>query len=220
MTKKSSARLMRDAEQKQSKNYLGTNKCWDELNSMYVSMTQLLGQHTNLKVFGSNVELVAMVADKETLATNFKILANDLQTMSTELTQIHNQHANKSGGEPDPNALMESITIFEQYHLFMGRHDAVVMPTVDHIIEQLDAAERKLIEVGKIAADLTNPAVISDVAYTETQALHPSDITGVTHHLLNNPPDFNKLAKSFNAIHTEPAPVVLVDKEVLQNVAQ
>ena len=208
MTKKSSARLMRDAEQKQSKDYMRVNKCWDELNEMYVQMTQLLGQHSALAVFGSNVELVAMVADKETLSTNFGILANDLTTMNSELTQIHNQHANMTGGAIDPNVLMQTISIFEQYNLFMERHDAVVMPTVYHIIEQLDRAERKLIEVGKIADDLTNVNVISDVEYVESPVLHPSDTPGAVHESVTKP-DFDKLAESFNKLHEEPAPVVL-----------
>ena len=233
MAKKSAARLMRDAEEKKiqqgSKNYLQQNKCWDELESMYDSMTGLLSQHTGLAAFGQNKELISAVSDKDLLSTNFTILANDLKTLSGELTEIHDLHADKKGGTTNPNVLMKTIDIFELYNLFMERHDAVVMPTAYHIIEQLDQAEKKLIAVGAIANDLTNPDVISDVEYTEseptplqvvnqdvTNILHTSDIAGAVHESVTKP-DFAKLTESFNALHAKEVPVVLIDEEVINN---
>jgi hypothetical protein len=238
MAKKSAARLMRDAEekknQKEGKNYLQQNKCWDELESTYDSMTGLLSQHTALAAFGQNKELIAAVSDKDLLSSNFTILANDLKSLSGELTEIHSQHADKKGGTTDPNVLMNTIGIFEQYHLFMERHDAVVMPTAYHIIEQLDQAEKKLIAVGAIANDLTNPDVISDVEIISTSPIVTRDqcvdvggalmdrvtndytVPGAVHESVTKP-DFAKLTESFNALHAEEVPIVLIDKEVINN---
>jgi len=49
-----------------------------------------------------------------------------------------------SGGTTDPDVVISTFPIFEQYNLFMERHQAVIMPTAYHIIEQFSAAEALL----------------------------------------------------------------------------
>lgn len=220
MTRKSSARVARDMAAKQAEdqnkmekkiaNDLKGNTCWDDLNNMYSSMIQLLGQHTHLYQFAADKDIIAAVDDKTTLANNIRILANDLKVLNTELTAIHESHKDKVGGSTDPDEVIGTIQIFEQYNLFMERHEAVIMPIAYHIIEQFDKAEKKLVAVreqlnaeSKAAADLLDPTVISDVEVITTTTKEETvglEIAGIVHESVTKP-DFAKLADSFNALH-------------------
>ena len=220
MTKKSDARLRRDRiagntgkvekqKQKEAKQHLQNNKCWDELNAMYDQMRQLLGKHAHLSVLAQNKPLIAAIVDKPTLAANIRILGNDLKVLSDELGRIHSFHADKKGGADDPDEFMSTIGIFEQYNLFMERHEAVVMPTVFHIVEQFDQAEKLLQAASRVDTSLKDPKVISDVEFTEVVSkrsgieVTEADIVRVDNAAKPIPkPDFNKLAESFNEIHS------------------
>jgi len=224
MTKKSSARLARDYQEKKHAEQLKGNTCWDDLEQMYVSMITLLTSHTNISQFAADKELIGAVVDKQTLTANLRILGQDLGAMNTELSQIHNQHIGKRGGSTDPDVVFSTIAIFEQYSLFMERHDAVVMPTVYHIIEQFNQAEQLLNATKRVNADLKDPNVISDaIVVEETKIAHVATDDGIltdANTVLPNigpsvasdseipavhesvtKPDFNKLAESFKATH-------------------
>lgn len=182
MTLKSAARLARDAKKQRNTEQLEKNTCWDDLNSMYAGCSQLLHRHTHLAQFSKDTELITEVVDKTTLVSNIRLLAADLQKMSSELTEISIQHSEQTGGSDDPDVVMKSINIFEQYNLFMERHEAVVMPTVHHILEQFDQAEHALLrkrqalqaELDKMRSsqqtqaelDTLDPSIITDVAFT------------------------------------------------------
>lgn len=147
MTKKSLARRMRDADAKQAakdKKAMENNTCWDDLNNIYTSCVQLLKQHGHLGALAANKELLACVTDPKTLATTIRQLSEDIRTMSDELNEIRAQHKDLVGGSKDPDEVIRSITISEQYHLFMERHNGVILPTAYHIIEQFDQAEQIL----------------------------------------------------------------------------
>lgn len=176
MTQKSAGRLARDARKKKVDALMkenADNKCWDELNQMYEDNLALLFAHTNIKTLAENKELIAMVEDKPTLTRNIVSLSNDLKTLNAELNDIHQKHKERSGGATDPDDLMFSIMLFENYYLWAERHNAVVMPTSYYIIEQFDAAEKKLRAFLKQQIDeanLKDPKVISDVEIvTETK---------------------------------------------------
>lgn len=194
MTRKSTARLERDAKEKKVKNHLNDNACWDELNSMYSSMCQLLSSHSALSNFIKDKQLADAIVDKALLISNLNILTNDLASMNKELSEIHELHANKVGGTNDPDVLMSSIAIFEMYNLFMERHDAVVMPTAYHLIEQFDQAEKILAEKELNKNNLTDPNVISDVEFKILEG-------DVIPNQENNNIDFDKLHESFTKIH-------------------
>ena len=224
MTKKSVGRMQRDAEKKlttekgvsAASDIQSNNTCWDDLNSMYSSMCQLLCSHTALSEFTNNAELMSAVINKELLISNINILSNDLNSMNIELINIHDMHKNMSGGTKDPDMLMYSIGIFEHYNLFMEKHDAVILPTAYSIIAQLDEAEKLLMAADKINSELTDPNVISDIDYVETphNDLHIKFGSEYTATVRNDNVDIEKLQQSFNEIHAEPIKIVLVDKPV------
>ena len=205
MTQKSHARKMRDKKKNDAASYINTNKCWDELNSMYSSMCGLLASHANLSIFASNKELVANVIDRDLLATNIRILARDLEVLNLDLSKIHNLHANKSGGTDNPDELMNTIGIFEQYNLFMERHDAVVMPTAYHLIEQFNQAEQIMLAADRVDQNLKDPNVVSDVDYVETKNTSTENVDITSDNVIgsNAKLDFDKLATSFKELHPD-----------------
>ena len=220
MTKKSANRLARDKIKKD----LHDNQCWDDLNNMYTNMLQLISQHANISTLAQRKDIIACVENKETLIMNIRALSNDLRTMNEDLVKIKALHEGKTGGSQDPDEVFSSINIFEHYRLFMERHDAVIMPTALHIIEQFDQAERKLHNLIN-EADLKDPDVISDaVMVSETpvdsiaETKHAGDATQVQEVLYTpgintssqgiplvhesvTKPDFDKLMKSFKEIN-------------------
>jgi len=233
MTMKSAARLARDQEEKNlkkgtnsenitfkkhpmpavnkfanTKNHLKDNACWDELNSMYSSMCQLLGSHSALSEFAKDPILTSAVVDKELMITNLNILARDLQNMSTELSEISALHRNRTGGTRDPDQLMKTISIFEMYNLFMERHDAVVMPTAYDLVGQFNEAEQLLLKAQKAKEGLTDPNVISDVEIINIRTGETGEaMTPIEGEVLtarqSEPLDFEKLKNSFMELHPE-----------------
>ena len=174
MTKKSAARLMKDAAKaeanRRNKEGQPENTCWTDLENIYMNTVALLSSHTRLASLAQDKELIGYVADKVTLIGLIKSLSSDLNTMSGELKQIHDQHAGKTGGGVDGDEVMESITIYEQYNLFMERHDGVIMPTVYHITELFESAEKSRTAARKAAeaeASVLDPNVTTDVDFKE-----------------------------------------------------
>ena len=102
MTKKSAGRLQRDALKEHKDELLKDNVCWDDLNSMYNSMCELLVRHVHISNFAANKDLIDAVNDKTILIANIRMFANDLRVMNDDLKTIHNMHAGKSGGTDDP----------------------------------------------------------------------------------------------------------------------
>jgi hypothetical protein len=175
MAKKSAARIQRDlikGKKNKAVKALENNNSFGELNGIYADSVKLLLSHQELALYTKYTDLMAEISDKPKFTENMQLLVSDLQAMSAELAQIHAQHAGKDGGTKDPDVAMKCIAIFEQYHLFMERHQAVVMPTVAYIVEQIDQAEKILL--GKTAAAIrdekavTDVNVVTDVAFEET----------------------------------------------------
>ena len=157
MTKKSSARLARDAQREKLKD----NTCWDDVNQIHKDCMSVLVKHQYILELSRNQELVNAVDDRKTLLDLIFSLGNDIRKLSEELAEIQKQHVGKTGGSQDPDEIMYAITIYEQYGLFIERHEATCVPTALHIGEIFDKAANKLeiIKLGqaiKKAQDLTD----------------------------------------------------------------
>lgn len=169
MTKKSAARLARDAQRAAQKEHLETNTCWTDLEKLYCQCVGLLSSHTAIQALSKDKDLHRYLDQPESTSARIRSLASDLKAMSIELTQIHSQHEGKSGTEKDPDEWMRAAHIGEQYTLFMERHDGVLMPTVYEILEQFNQAEIKRIRANMPtdadrAQDPTDTSVIDVVA--------------------------------------------------------
>jgi len=141
MTKKSASRIMRDAEKAAAAQHLKDNTIWDDLNGTYSACAQALGQHAGIAMMLNRKEVFPYLKDHKALVANIGTLASDLRALNEELKQIQAQHKGKAGGSENPDDVILSIQIFEQYHLFLERHQAVVMPVALHILEEFGAAE-------------------------------------------------------------------------------
>ena len=166
MTKKSYARLTRDAAKARAEASLKDNRCWDDLNDIKDSCTQLLLSHGHIAQYSTNQVLIAAVKDKETLTQNIRLLGSDLNQMKIELGQIAATHEGRSGGSQDPDEIVGTYEVYERYNLFMERHQAVVMPTALHITEQFGEAEKRLKGALDIIAE-ADPKVTTDVEFRE-----------------------------------------------------
>ncbi len=187
MTQKSAARQMRDAQKKQEKNKGNGVKdetpinttCWTDLNNMYSQVVMLFQQHMALVPLASDQALIEHVSDKQLLVDNITRLTTDLKTLSTELTSIHNQHKDLTGGDEDMERVWDSIKMFEQYQVFVTRYNAIIIPTAVWIGEQLDGAHMALAaqQQEQLAAEQAlDKNVITDVEFsvkTEVVAEQP-----------------------------------------------
>lgn len=187
MTKKSAARLQRDAQAAAAarivkdaraaggKNGPKENTIWDDLNGTYSACAQALGQHAGIALMLNRKEVFPFLKDPHTLAQNISALSNDLRALNQELKEIKAQHADKTGGTLDPDEVIRSIQIFEQYNLFLERHQAVIMPVAMHILEEFGAAEVAFNQavatpsIQEQAQDVTNNQPI-DVPFKEVQS--------------------------------------------------
>ncbi len=140
MTKKSPARLQRDAAKKE----LADNKCWDELNHIYESARIMLYQHATIHALASNKPLLACLENTASTANSIRILTKDLNDLNNQLNSIHSKHADRSGGSQDPDEVWMSIMIGQEYSQLMETHTSVVQPTAFKILEDFQYAENKL----------------------------------------------------------------------------
>ena len=183
MTKKSLSRIARDAEKARqeqdakklakAQKALEGNTCWDDLNAIMNNCKQMLLTHANLGVELNRKDVLAELTDPKLVVQLINSLKNDLVQLTSELKEISKQHEDKIGGTDEPNVIIETIHIHEQYHLFMERHQAVVMPTVFQILENIQEAENKLIAKQAAAqreASLLDPNVTTDVEFKEVVA--------------------------------------------------
>lgn len=141
MTKKSYGRLQRDNAQKE----LEKTRAWDDLMQIYNDCVATLGAHAHLARAANDEMLLMRIENKATLLTNLNLLKRDLLQLSDELKQLHDKHASRTGAANDVDDHWYSIQLYEQYALWMQKHEAVVMPTVYHLVEQIQAAERQLV---------------------------------------------------------------------------
>lgn len=226
MAKKSLNRRMRDYNDGELQKHLENNKSWDELEELHSEMATMLMQHANLGAVLNNKELIAALKDKSAFAEKVRILGRDLGVMANELNEIYAQHKGKTGGITDPDQIFLPITIFEQYTLFSERHEGVIMPVVQMILEDVHQAEQRLAGAKQIIAEQDAVAAQADkdpAKVVEGEVLpadnaksseeNPPEATGfrieaesVQHESVTKP-DFAKLTESFNAIHGTQIPV-------------
>lgn len=157
MTKKSASRLARDAAEKELQN----TSVWDDVSNICRSCYGLLRSHLELQKVIENVNIRSAIKDTSLFEKNIRVLTKDLISLNQELLALNELHKDKKGKATNPDDHLLGISIYEKYHMFMERHQNVVMPTVAHLIDQLGEAE-KILADAKQKADITDPSVISD----------------------------------------------------------
>lgn len=182
MTKMSQGRVKRAIAVKQAKKDLKKNTCWDDLNALHGDAIMLMQKHRIIAGLLRNKELNAFLTDVPCVKRNGDLLAKDVATLSDDLDALKALHEGKSGGTENPDVLIHCISIYEQYQLFMSRHEAIIMPTVGAILEQYHIAEERLnaaasagydavAEIGQSKLDEQAPI---DAEFTEVDQAQPA----------------------------------------------
>ena len=164
MTKKSAGRLARD----RAKQDLKDNACWDELNRIYESARVMLYQHTIISTLASNQQLLACLENPTSTANSIKILGGDLRALNEQLSTIYAKHQGKVGGSQNPDEVMGSIVIGQEYAQLMETHTSVVQPTALKILEDFQYAENKLASIAQQQRNLASQSA----EVTDAQVVH------------------------------------------------
>lgn len=136
-----------------------STSCWDECEEFYQKCASVLRAHLELVRVLNNPELLAYVTDHPGLRANMRIMGTDLPVISRELADLHNLHKDKKGGSSNPDEVMHSIDIFQQYMLWVQKHEAVIMPVAAHLTEQVQRAELRMLQ----KQQEQDPTVVTDV---------------------------------------------------------
>lgn len=161
MTKKSMARQMRDEEQKAQEQKAKNNNCWSDVEGIYQSTKQLLGQHTMIRSLGQSKHLLPLLTNPAETATNIRILAKDLQSLNERIEANHQKHDGRTGNALTPDEMATTIEIFQEYQDIVEIHNGAVLPTAYKIVEDFQAAEAKFAEIAKNQA---TEVVVEDAA--------------------------------------------------------
>lgn len=162
MTKKSSARLQRDA-------YKNNNTAWDDITGIYQNTFALLAEVSNqISSFFSieGVEAFIPAAERTKTITVRNSLASDLAVFSADLDKIHAGHAGKTGGLKEDDNILQIIELSEAYTNFSTRFEAIVTPSYQYLLTIMAAIEtnaRRIRDAEAAVTAVTDTSVITDV---------------------------------------------------------
>jgi hypothetical protein len=164
MTKKSYARQMRDAKEREIKDaraevavQIEGNTVYDDIHQMYGTCGQLLAGYAasfNQLEVGKAVPLL----DEEqkvkvgTLVSGFQ---TDIHQLQSDLIAIRAPFKDKSGGETNVDTFIETIGVVEQFQEFVGRTKGVLDPVFRSLSAEVATTRQLMPE--------QDPAVVTDV---------------------------------------------------------
>ncbi len=179
MTKKSHARLMRDAEAAKDKDELAEffqkNKAWDDLNACYISIGTQFAEMYGAVLQAYQDPLVKMHLDPAKFAETQALLAglsNDIGVFVEELKAIKTGHEGKFGASINTEEFQTSVVIFEKYNEIQVRFEGSTGRTIQSLMEDAAAAALRAKDAVKSLDDSTKAEIIEKhpdfVATTET----------------------------------------------------
>lgn len=180
MTRKSFARVERDIKLEKAQQALKNNTCWDDLQQVFFSANELMQKHLVVAGMLRNKELNAYLVDVKAVIENSKILEKDVKLLAADLTALYALHSDKTGGTDDPDVVMHTIGIYEQYQLFIQRHEALIMPTLGSILEQYHIAETRLNVAVEAGREVVSEAVADAAAGIEEGVFTEVEPTTIT----------------------------------------
>lgn len=129
------------------------NNSWDDVNRLSGLCRILLLNATGLLPSIRNQQLLSKIDDRVAFDSNAHILARDLMVFSKDFQALEARHRGRQGDAQGPDENMDAIDLSTQYAMFTERFEAVLRPTMLHVIEQIQHAEAKLREIDNDAAD-------------------------------------------------------------------
>lgn len=145
MTKKSPARLMRDAQAQEARRQARApeNNAWTELLQRYNECIHLLKAHTTISVFANCKVLLAELDDKPGFASSARAMANDIRSLRAKLAEILAAHNGRTGSAT-PDEIQFTIEVNEEYMKWIALHGGSVMPLAQDLTTQIIQAETSL----------------------------------------------------------------------------
>lgn len=168
MTKKSHARLERDASKKLVEEQLANNKAWDDVNAIDKSVTDLLTGFCSIAAFSNDPVLIPFFRDQETINRLRIMFANDITRTSNEVCRLRGMIAGRTGRASTTDDYMQAIGVYQEYQALLEDISSVSAPTSQMISEEIGFASQKLNDSQK--SNLTpeqNPEVTTDVEFKE-----------------------------------------------------
>ncbi len=145
MTKKSQARLNKDASDKEFKRRLDfqgldEDNIWEHLEQAYQNACGLFAQYHKMNEMVASV--IDFIADGTTVANLLKALAADTTVLAKETEEQHAKHAGRTG-KPDGDDDNYTIIMLQQnYQVLLQNHQLTVLPVMLQLDEHLQKAIR------------------------------------------------------------------------------
>lgn len=155
MTKKSAARLERDAREKAAKE----NRVWDEVKELIANTDELLlTPKLVLDKLESNKPLIEHInrsGNGKEISDSIKSIVRDINTLSEDMEPCRKSSEGRSGKALSPEdfdlSLNTALTIQDVNSNFQN----IVLPTLTRVTAIIDVAEAELSDMAKQAAEST-----------------------------------------------------------------
>lgn len=150
MTKKSAARLARDANIKEC------NTCWDDLNNIYdTCLVGINNAVVRLSDLYKDVSVRPFLENKKEIAILLRGVGKDKKELAARLETIHEKHMDKTGGmtKQDRESFdMLSLNLANDYNEWNTVMQTAFIPNIDYLIMQYGLAAEKMMAYVENAA--------------------------------------------------------------------
>jgi hypothetical protein len=140
-------------EQRLTNSKRAKNQSWDAVNVLSSTCAQLLVAGRGMMPSLKNPLIRKHVEDIASLDANAAIVARELTAYATRLLEFRKQHEGKTGNAQGDDENMLAINVFTEYVNWTEQFNAIVQPTINHMLEIIRVAEGKLREEDNDAAD-------------------------------------------------------------------
>lgn len=175
MTKKSQARLERDAAKKEYEKFKEKAKPWDDLKNIYQDCKNMLCNVPTQIAQLYSVERIEEFLENRNITSNLiRCLSDDIKQMNQELETIYAGHKDRSGKANDEQEFLNTLSFVEAYNSFNVKFEGVIMPNVTELGKQFDYAVSKVNEI--LEKDKQNN--VSDAVVLEEASIEqPKDLS-------------------------------------------
>ncbi|MBE0438197.1 MAG: hypothetical protein IBX57_00325 [Gammaproteobacteria bacterium] len=118
---------------------LENNGGWDDLNNLYLECSALSLSPVGVSKLLKDKNALATVKDTEALKSAASVLAKDVASFNSQLTEIYNKHKARTGNA-GPEELLVVLSLGEEYHNWLTNYQQVVLPVIADITALFDTS--------------------------------------------------------------------------------
>lgn len=143
------------------------NQSWDAVSVLSSTCAQLLVAGKGMMPALKNDNIRKYIDDVASLDANSNIVARELLSYADQLLELRKQQGGRTGEARGDDENLLAINIFTGLMQWVENFEAIVQPTINHMLEIIRMAEGKLREENNDAAD----AIGAETSRTLDQAL-------------------------------------------------